>query len=332
MTEKPVAVVTGGAGFIGSHMVDHLLERGFRVRVVDNLSGGRRENLKHHAGDADLSLEESDIRDLEPETSLFRGARYVLHFAGIGDIVPSIERPTEYMDTNVQGTVRVLECARHARVRKFVYAASSSCYGLAATPTREDHPISPQYPYALSKYQGEQAAFHWARVYRLPVNSIRIFNAYGTRVRTTGAYGAVFGVFFKQKLAGKPFTVVGDGTQKRDFLYASDIATAFLKAAETDKTGEIWNLGAGNPQPVNRLVELIGGPVVYIPKRPGEPDVTWADITKITRDLDWKPRIPFEQGVAWMMAEIENWRDAPLWDPDSIKRATKTWFEALGAV
>ena len=142
----------------------------------------------------------------------------MFHFAGIGDIVPSIERPTEYMDTNVQGTVHVLEARPPCAVlRKFVYAASSSCYGLAATPTREDHPIAPQYPYALSKYQGEQAAFHWHRVYRLPVNSIRIFNAYGTRVRTTGAYGAVFGVFFKQKLAGKPFTVVGDGTQTPRF-------------------------------------------------------------------------------------------------------------------
>jgi UDP-glucose 4-epimerase len=332
MSEQPVAVVTGGAGFIGSHMVDLLLERGFRVRVIDNLSGGRTVNLAHHADDPRLALEEIDIRDLEPESSLFRSARHVLHFAGIGDIVPSIEQPIEYMDTNIQGTVRVLECARHARVAKFVYAASSSCYGLAATPTREDHPISPQYPYALSKYQGEQAAFHWHRVYRLPVNSIRIFNAYGTRVRTTGAYGAVFGVFFKQKLAGKPYTVVGDGTQRRDFVYASDVASAFLLAAETDKAGEIWNLGVGKPQSINRLVELIGGPVVHIPKRPGEPDVTWADIGKITRDLNWKPRVPFEEGVARMMAEIENWRDAPLWDPDSIQRATKTWFEALGAV
>jgi UDP-glucose 4-epimerase len=327
--KRPIAVVTGGAGFIGSHMVDHLLDRGYRVRVIDNLSGGRRANLSHHERDPDLEFEEADIRDLEPQSAVFRDAAYVLHFAGIGDIVPSIERPTQYMDTNVQGTVRVLECARDAGVRKFVYAASSSCYGLAATPTREDHPISPQYPYALSKYQGEQAALHWHRVYRLPVNAIRIFNAYGTRVRTTGAYGAVFGVFFKQKLAGKPFTVVGDGTQKRDFLYASDVAAAFLLAAESDKSGEIWNLGAGNPQPVNRLVELIGGPVVHIPKRPGEPDVTWADISKISRDLSWKPRIPFEQGVAWMMAEIENWRDAPLWDPESIKVATRTWFEAL---
>jgi UDP-glucose 4-epimerase len=324
-----IVVVTGGAGFIGSHMVDQLLDCGYRVRVIDNLTGGRLANLVQHDRNPDLSIEQADIRDLEPKSALFRGASYVLHFAGIGDIVPSIERPIEYMDTNVQGTVRVLECARHSGVRKFVYAASSSCYGLAAVPTREDHPISPQYPYALSKYQGEQAAFHWHRVYRLPVNSIRIFNAYGTRVRTTGAYGAVFGVFFKQKLAGKPFTVVGDGTQKRDFLFVSDVATAFLAAAESQKSGETWNLGAGNPQPVNRLVELIGGPVVHIPKRPGEPDVTWADISKISRDLSWKPRIPFAQGVASMMAEIETWRDAPLWDPESIKVATRTWFEAL---
>jgi UDP-glucose 4-epimerase len=328
---KPVAIVTGGAGFIGSHMVDHLLGRGYRVRVVDNLSGGREANLAHHGKIPDLSLERLDIRQLEPDTALFREAKFVLHFAGIGDIVPSIERPIEYMDTNVQGTVRVLEASRVAAVDKFVYAASSSCYGLADTPTREDHKLEPQYPYALSKLMGEQVAFHWHKVYRLPVNAIRIFNAYGTRVRTTGAYGAVFGVFLKQKLAGKPFTVVGDGTQKRDFLYASDVAAAFLLAAETERTGRVWNLGAGNPQPVNRLVELIGGPVTYIPKRPGEPDVTWADISRITEELGWRPVIPFEEGVHRMMAEIDVWRDAPLWDPSSIAKATKTWFDHLRA-
>jgi UDP-glucose 4-epimerase len=327
--ERATAIVTGGAGFIGSHMVDCLLGHGYRVRVVDNLVGGREANLAHHAADPNLAFERADIRDLPPDAPVFRGARYVFHFAGIGDIVPSIERPTEYMSVNVQGTVHALEAARAAGVEKFVYAASSSCYGLAATPTREDHPIAAQYPYALSKYMGEQAAFHWRQVYGLPVNSIRIFNAYGTRVRTTGAYGAVFGVFFKQKLAGKPFTVVGDGTQRRDFLYASDVAEAFRLAAETPMTGEIWNLGAGNPQSVNRLIELIGGPVVYIPRRPGEPDVTWAEIGKITRHLGWQPRIPFEEGVRRMMAEIDNWRDAPLWDPDSIARATRVWFEHL---
>jgi len=330
MSPGPVAIVTGGAGFIGSHMVDLLLARGYRVRVIDNLVGGREANLRQHADSPHLSFERRDIRACTTDDALFREATFVFHFAGIGDIVPSIEHPTEYMDVNVQGTVRVLEAARHAGVRKLVYAASSSCYGLAAVPTREDHPIAPQYPYGLSKYLGEMSAFHWHQVYRLPVNSIRIFNAYGTRSRTSGAYGAVFGVFLRQKLAGKPFTLVGDGSQRRDFLYASDVAEAFLAAAETERVGEVYNLGAGKPQSVNRLVELLGGPVVHIPKRPGEPDCTWADITKITRDLGWRPRVSFEEGVARIVREIDYWREAPLWDPQSIEQATKTWFAYLG--
>ncbi|MEP5437413.1 MAG: NAD-dependent epimerase/dehydratase family protein [Paracoccaceae bacterium] len=329
MTTKPIALVTGGAGFIGSHMADVLLERGYAVRVVDNFTGGHERNLAHLAGNPDLAVEHADIRELEPGSALFEGARFVFHFAGIGDIVPSIENPLDYMDINVQGTVRVLECARAAGVEKLVYAASSSCYGLADVPTREDHPIDPKYPYALSKYQGEQAALHWHKVYGLPVNSVRIFNAYGTRVRTTGAYGAVFGVFFKQKLAGKPFTVVGDGTQGRDFLYVTDVARAFLAAAETERAGEIYNLGAGDPQKVTRLVELLGGEVVYIPKRPGEPDCTWADITKITNELNWVPKVSFEEGVERMVVEIDNWQDAPLWDPASIEQATKAWFQYM---
>jgi UDP-glucose 4-epimerase len=330
MSGKPTAVVTGGAGFIGSHMVDLLLKRGYGVRVIDNLSGGRVDNLAHHATDPDCTLVERDIRGFEPDDPVFRGADCVFHFAGIGDIVPSIERPVEYMSVNVQGTVRMLECARAAGVRRFVYAASSSCYGLAATPTREDHPLAPQYPYALSKLQGEQAAFHWRQVYGLPVNSVRIFNAYGVRSRTSGAYGAVFGVFLRQKLAGRPFTVVGDGTQSRDFVYVTDVARGFLLAGETPLTGETFNLGADNPQPVNRLVELLGGEVVYVPKRPGEPDCTRADIGKIRSLLGWEPEVDFAEGVSRILADIDYWRDAPLWDPQSIAKATETWFTALG--
>jgi len=330
MMNSPIAIVTGGAGFIGSHMVDVLLDRDFEVRVIDNLSGGYERNLAHRASEPRLHFEQADICNLEPDNSLFRGAKFVFHFAGIGDIVPSIEHPIAYMQTNVQGTVRVLEASRFAKIQKFVYAASSSCYGLAATPTREDHPIAPQYPYALSKYQGEQAVFHWHQVYGLPVNSIRIFNAYGTRVRTTGAYGAVFGVFFKQKLAGKPYTVVGNGNQTRDFIYVTDIAKAFLAAAETSRVGQVYNVGAGAPQQVNHLVELLGGEIVYVPKRPGEPDCTWADIGKITAELEWQPTVSFEEGVAMMQAEIETWKDAPLWDPKSIEQATQTWFKYMG--
>ncbi len=331
MAKRPLAVVTGGAGFIGSHMVDLLVNRGFRVHIIDTLVGGRATNLAQHSANSDVHLDERDIRDLEPNAKAFTGASSVFHFAGIGDIVPSIELPAEYLSVNVQGTGHVLEAARHAGVRKVVYAASSSCYGFASVPTREDHPIAPQYPYALSKYLGELAALHWHKVYRLPVNSIRIFNAYGTRSRTSGAYGAVLGVFLRQKLAGTPFTVVGDGTQRRDFLYVTDVATAFLAASETDKTGEVWNLGAGNPQTVNRLVELLGGDVTHLPKRPAEPDCTWADITKIKRDLGWAPAVSFDEGVRRALADIKYWHSAPLWNPDSIADATKTWFQFLGA-
>jgi len=330
MSVKPTTVVTGGAGFIGSHMVDALIDRGFAVRVIDNLAGGREANLAHHRTNPDLVFDRADIRGLDPDRNPFAGARYVFHFAGIGDIVPSIEQPLEYMSTNVQGTVAVLECARAAKVKKCVYAASSSCYGLAEVPTREDHPIRPQYPYALSKYQGEQAAFHWHQVYGLPVNSIRIFNAYGTRSRTSGAYGAVFGVFLRQKLAGKPFTVVGDGTQTRDFLYVTDIAEAFFAAATTPRVGRVWNLGAGKPQSVNRLVELLGGDKIFVPKRPGEPDCTFADIVRITTELGWQPSVSFEEGVGRILADIDYWREAPLWDPASIAKATETWFKFLG--
>jgi UDP-glucose 4-epimerase len=329
MAGRPLGVVTGGAGFIGSHMVDLLVDHGFRVRAIDSLVGGRVQNLAQHRANPDVVLEERDIRAVAPNDALFAGAKYVFHFAGIGDIVPSIERPLDYMSVNVHGTVHVLEAARQARVDKFVYAASSSCYGLASVPTREDHPIDPMYPYALSKHLGEHTVLHWQRIYHMPANSLRIFNAYGTRSRTSGAYGAVFGVFLRQKLAGKPFTVVGDGSQKRDFLYVTDVAAAFLRAAEAGRPGKVWNLGAGNPQSINRLVELIEGEVVHVPRRPGEPDCTWADITEIKRDLQWAPAVSFEEGVRRVLADIDYWRDAPLWEPSTIAEATKVWFEML---
>jgi len=327
---KPIAVVTGGAGFIGSHMVDLLISEGFRVHVIDNLAGGRLQNLEHHAGSADIVLEEKDICTLHPNDAIFHEARYVFHLAGIGDIVPSIDQPADYMRTNVLGTVNVLECARHSAVGKFIYAASSSCYGSATElPTSENAPIQPQYPYALSKYQGEQAVLHWESVYRMQANSLRIFNAYGIRSRTTGAYGAVFGVFLAQKLAGKPLTIVGDGTQTRDFLYVTDVAWAFYLAARTVHSGRVYNLGAGSPHSVNTLADLLGGERVYLPKRPGEPDCTWAAIDRIRTELGWVPKVRFEDGVRTMLDHIDYWRGAPIWEPASIAEATRNWFTFL---
>jgi UDP-glucose 4-epimerase len=328
-----IAVVTGGAGFIGSHMVELLLSKEFEVRVIDDLTGGRLANLESMKTNPRLKVDTRDVRTLKAVDTLFHGADHVYHFAGKGDIVPSITHPYEYMSVNVMGTVNVLECARSAQVKRFVYAASSSCYGLADVPTRETAPVRPEYPYALSKNLGEQAVLHWGKVYGLAVNSVRIFNAYGPRSRTTGAYGAVFGVFLAQKLAGKPFTVVGDGTQKRDFIFVKDLAEAFFAVADSKITGRIYNAGAGNPQSINRLVELLSegkAEVVNLPKRPGEPECTWADIALIKKEIGWSPRTTFEQGVKNMLEVIDYWREAPVWDEKSIKAATAEWFNYLG--
>ena len=326
----PIALVTGGAGFIGSHAVENLIQKGYNVRVIDNLAGGRIENIKSFIDAGKCKFYEMDIRKLELESTLFQDIEFILHFAGIGDIVPSIQKPLDYMSVNVQGTVSVLEAARKNNVNKFVYAASSSCYGANPdTPTNERAEISTAYPYALSKYLGELSAFHWQQVYGLNVNSIRIFNAYGTRSRTSGAYGAVFGVFLKQKLAEKPLTIVGDGTQRRDFVYASDVAEAFILAARSPLSGKIWNLGSNNPRSINELAELIGGNKVFLPKRPGEPNVTWADNSKIVNELGWSPQVSFEQGVSEILKNIDYWKTAPLWDAQSINVATQDWFKFM---
>ncbi|MCS6292734.1 MAG: SDR family oxidoreductase [Nitrospira sp.] len=324
-------IVTGGAGFIGSHLSELLLAEGHDVVVVDNLTSGRLENLKSVVGHPSFKFANADIRDPSAIQPLFEGVDWVFHLAGLADIVPSIEMPSQYYSTNVSGTFNVLECARRSGVKRFLYAASSSSYGIPDQyPTPESAPIQPQYPYALTKYMGEELVLHWAKVYRFPTVSLRLFNVYGIRSRTTGAYGAVFGVFLAQKLNGRPFTVVGDGTQTRDFTYVTDVAEAFLCAAQSSVSGEAMNVGSGNHYSVNRLVELLGGAVEYIQKRPGEPDCTYADVRKIEKLIGWRSRISFEMGVRQMLERINDWKDAPVWNPASINQATAAWFHYLG--
>jgi UDP-glucose 4-epimerase len=326
----PRVVVTGGAGFIGSHVVEGLLAEGHHVMVLDNLSTGRLSNLASAKREVRLTVHHVDITDHPQVRRLMAGIDRVVHLAALADIVPSIERPWDYYRANVEGTLSVLEAARAAGVKRLVYAASSSCYGIPDVyPTPESAPVRPQYPYALTKWLGEQLVLHWAQVYRLPAVSLRLFNVYGPRSRTSGTYGAVFGVFLAQKLAGRPFTVVGDGTQTRDFTYVTDVVDAFLRAAASDVAGEAFNVGSGDTYAVNRLVELLGGPVVRIPKRPGEPDCTFADTTKIRGALGWEPRVNFETGVRRLLEHVEDWRDAPVWTPEAIAEATHAWFACL---
>ncbi|MCH8096422.1 MAG: SDR family oxidoreductase [Proteobacteria bacterium] len=326
------ALVTGGAGFIGCHLVERLLDDGHEVTVIDDFSTGRPENLAHLRDRPGLRVIEGDICEPDALAKAFDGAEWVFHLAALADIVPSIQAPVPYHRANVEGTLAVLEAARAAGVKRLVYAASSSCYGVPDVfPTPESAPIRPMYPYALTKNIAEQYVMHWHQTYGLPAVSLRFFNVYGPRARTSGTYGAVFGVFLAQKLAGRPFTVVGDGTQTRDFTFVTDVVEAFILAARSDLAGEILNVGSGDSYSVNRLVELLGGEVIYVPKRPGEPDRTWGDTTRIEERLGWGPKITFEEGVARMVEEIEYWREAPVWTPETIVEATADWFRYLGA-
>ena len=309
--------------------MDLLVSEGFFVRIVDNLSTGHLANISKHLDSSSVELLDKNICELSSSDSFFKQVDWVFHLAGLGDIVPSIEEPASYFQTNIQGTVQVLEAARNAKVQKFIYAASSSCYGLATIPTNESHNINPLYPYAMSKYLGESAVFHWSSVYGMAVNSICIFNAYGPRVRTKGAYGAVFGVFFKQRQSGFPLTIVGDGYQTRDFVHVVDVARAFFLAASKSVAGERFNIGAGNPKTILELANIIGGQKEFIPDRPGEPRNTFADITKAQEYLSWSPRIDFSEGVSEMLKDINLWSDAPLWTSESISKETENWFRFM---
>lgn len=324
--------MTGGAGFIGSHLVERLLADGHHVTVVDNFSTGRAENLASCHGHPHLSVHKVDVTRGHDVTGAIESADWVFHLAALADVVPSIQQPVDYHRANVEGTVAVLEASRAAGVRRFVYAASSSCYGIPDVyPTPEDVELRPEYPYALTKCVGEQYALHWAKVYGLPVVSLRFFNVYGPRARTSGTYGAVFGVFLAQKLAGRPFTVVGDGEQTRDFTFVTDVVHACVRAARSDVSGLVFNVGSGCATSVNRIVELLGNEagVVHVPKRPGEPDCTLADIARIRSALAWEPRVTVEEGVARLLETIDAWGDAPVWDPQAIEAATVDWFRYL---
>jgi UDP-glucose 4-epimerase len=321
-------LITGGAGFIGSHLVEKLLNKNNNIIVLDNYSTGRRENLKNFKN---VNLFKCDISKKGNWFKKFKDVDCVFHIAALADIVPSINNPVKYYNSNVNGTLNVLEACKKYSVKKMIYTASSSCYGIPSKyPTAETENIDNQYPYALTKYLGEQLCLHWGKLFNIDVISLRLFNVYGTRSRTSGTYGAMFGVFLAQKLARQPFTVVGDGNQTRDFTYVTDVVSALITAAKSKIKNEVFNVGSGKTISVNKIVELLGGSKVKIPKRPGEPDCTYANINKIKKKLNWRPKISIEKGIKLLINNINYWKNAPVWTPKKINTATKDWFKYLG--
>ena len=324
-------LVTGGCGFIGSHISEILINEGNDIIIIDNVSNGRLDNINHFLSNNKCKFYNADISNFNEIELYFKDVDVVFHMAALADIVPSIVEPYKYHNANVNGTISVLEACKKHKIRRFIYAASSSCYGIPDKyPTSEHSLINPEYPYALTKFIGEQYVMHWSKVYGINATSLRFFNVYGTRSRTSGTYGAVFGVFLAQKINNKPFTVVGDGNQTRDFTYVTDVANACIVASRSDKAiDQIFNVGSGNTYSINKLVELLEGDIIYIPKRPGEPDCTFADISKIKEYLNWEPKVSFENGVRTMIENIDYWKNAPVWNKESIKKATEDWFKYL---
>ena len=310
-------LVTGGVGFIGSHLVQRLQVLGHDVTVLDK--------------DAYPPSLREDVAlfwrwDVKPD--------WVFHLAALTDVIPSIEKPVSYLQSNVMGTARLLEFAVATGVKRFIYASSTSIYGIPQEyPTPETAPAAPQYPYALSKWLGEEAVMHWGQVYKLPVVALRPTTVYGPgMVHHRQGYGSAIKVFLAQKANGAPYTVVGDGSQSRDFVHIDDVVEAFIRAAESDISGEAFNVGYGQPRTINELLALLGESHgrVYVPKRPGEPDMTWADIRKIKRALGWEPKVNLEQGVLTLLANLDEWRSQKVWTPEDIEYATKSWFRFLG--
>ncbi len=327
--KKKVSLVTGGAGFIGSNLVDQLVKRKHKVIILDNFSTGRRSNLSHHKK-KNVKIIKVDIATNKNLKRYFKKLDYVFHLAGLADIVPSIENPSRYFQSNVIGTLNIIEAVKKIKLKKFIYAASASCYGIPNKfPIKENAKIAPMYPYALTKWQAEELIMHWSKVYNLPAISFRFFNAYGPRSRTSGVYGAVFGVFMAQKLAKRPLTIVGSGNQTRDFIHVKDLVNGIIKAALSNKVQKIYNIGGGKEVKVNKIARLIGGKKIHIPKRPGEPNRSLANISKIKKDLNWKPQISIEEGVKNLLSKIHYWKEAPVWTPKSIKKATRIWFKLL---
>jgi len=294
-------LVTGGAGFIGSNLVDELIRRGDEVIVLDNLSTGKKEQVNPKA-----KFIETDLRDFDKIKDYFKGVDYVFHVAALARVQPSIENPITYNDHNVNSILNVLVAAKDAGVEKLVYSASSSAYGDQEdgelTEDMVAHPVS---PYGLQKYIGEEYCRLFSEVYKLPTICLRYFNVYGARMVLEGAYAPVIGIFATQKKTGEPLTIVGDGKQKRCFTYVKDIVRANLLASASDVSdGRPINTGGSREYSVNAIAEMIGGPTTGIPPRI-EPRRNKCNNSLASELLNWETQMELDKWIVGYKKEME---------------------------
>ena len=298
---KKRSIITGGAGFIGSNLTDHLVRIGHKVIVLDNFVSGKKSNLSHHRKQ-DVKIIKIDISKSKNLDKYFKGVHYVFHFAALAQIIPSIKNPKKYFKNNVIGTLKVVEAVKKVKIKKLIYAASSSCYGTPKKlPTSEKDRIDLKNPYAVTKFIGEEIIMKYAEMFKMPNISFRFFNVYGPRLNVSGQYGAVISNFLSQTKNKKPLTIVGNGKQTRDFIHVDDLANAFIKVLKSKHSNKIYNLGSGKKTSINYIANIFNGKKKFIPIRPGEPKDSLANISKLKKDLKWRPKIPIETGITKLL-------------------------------
>jgi nucleoside-diphosphate-sugar epimerase len=299
-SEGRLVLVTGGAGFIGSHLVDALVAAGLRVRVIDNFATGRHEFVNRAA-----ELVEGDIRDASSIGDAFDGVDTVFHVAALPRIPLSIAKPVETHMTNVVGTLNVLIAARDRKVRRVVFSGSSSVYGeQAKMPLVETMTPNPLNPYALQKYVGEQYARMFHRLFAMQTITLRYFGVYGPRMPSEGSYVLAVAAFLKACREGRPLEIFGDGEQTRDFTHVRDVVSANMLAMDCDVAladGRAINVGRGENVSVNRIAAMIGGQTVHREGRAGDMRDTLADRREAKRVLGWHPRVSIEEGIAELL-------------------------------
>ena len=296
------SVITGGAGFIGSNLTDHLVRIGHKVVVLDNFVSGKKSNLSHHKK-KDVKIIKDDISNSKNLEKYFKGADYIFHLAALAEVIPSIKNPKKYFKNNVIGTLKVVEAAKKVNIKKLIYAASSSCYGNPKKfPTSEKDKINLNNPYAATKFIGEEIIMKYADMFKMPNISFRFFNVYGPRLNVSGQYTAVIGNFLSQKKNNIPLTIVGNGKQTRDFIHVDDLVSAFIKVIKSRYVKKIYNIGSGKRTSINTIASIFNGKKKFIPIRPGEPKDSLANISKLKKDINWKPKISIESGIKQLLS------------------------------